>query len=52
MTIYIAFDFRTDAGGKDLDVHSPTLRPYHRLLWSKRVPSAEAFDQDTVRSDA
>ena len=38
MTIDIAFDFRTDAGGKDPDAYSPTLRRYHRLLWSKRLP--------------
>jgi hypothetical protein len=40
----IGFDFRTDAGGKDPDSHSPTLRNYHRLLWSKPLPSGEFFD--------
>jgi hypothetical protein len=50
MTIDVAFDFRTDAGGKDPDAHSPTLRRYHRLLWSKRLPSGESFDlSDTTR---
>jgi hypothetical protein len=39
MTIDIAFDFRSDAGGKDPDVYSPTLRAYHKLLWSKSLPS-------------
>jgi len=40
MTIDVAFDFRTDAKGKtpDPDKDSPTLRLYHRLLWSKRLP--------------
>lgn len=34
------FDFRTDTPpGKDPDVHSPTLRRYHRLLWSKPLPT-------------
>ncbi|CAM3468403.1 DUF6994 domain-containing protein [Occultella aeris] len=38
------FDFRTDAGGKDPDSHSPTLRRYHRMLWSKPLPSGAVFD--------
>ena len=44
MAIDIAFDFRTDANGKDPDSHSPTLRRYHRLLWSKPLPSGASFD--------
>ncbi len=44
MTIDIAFDFRTDAGGKDPDTHSPTLRRYHTLLWSKPLPGGASFD--------
>ncbi len=44
MVIDIGFDFRTDAGGNDPDSHSPTLRNYHRLLWSKHLPSGEFFD--------
>jgi hypothetical protein len=43
MTINTAFDFRTDAAGKDPDKHSPTLRRYHKLLWSKRLPNGELF---------
>lgn len=38
------FDFRTDANGRDPDSHSPTLRRYHRLLWSKPLPNGELFD--------
>jgi Family of unknown function (DUF6994) len=50
VVIDIGFDFRTDAGGKDPDSHSPTLRNYHRLLWSKPLPSGEFFDlSDTTR---
>ncbi|HZL07100.1 MAG TPA: hypothetical protein VFE45_17040 [Coriobacteriia bacterium] len=41
-----SFDFRTDAGGKDPDAHSPTLRRYHRLLWSKPLPGGAPFDLD------
>lgn len=34
-----AFDFRIESGTKDSDSHSPTLRSYHRILWSKKLPS-------------
>lgn len=37
------FDFRTDAGGRDPDSYSPTLRHYHRRLWSKPLPGGVAF---------
>ncbi len=50
MLIDTSFDFRTDAGGKDPDVWSPTLRRYHKLLWSKALPNGRLFDlDDTVR---
>jgi len=39
------FDFRSDTpAGKDPDSHSPTLRQYHRMLWSKPLPSGPLFD--------
>ncbi len=47
-----AFDFRSDAGGKDPDTHSPTLRRYHRLLWTKPLPSGRAFDLDATTPGA
>lgn len=34
----INFDFRKDANGGDPDKTSPTLKKYHRLLWSKPLP--------------
>jgi hypothetical protein len=40
------FDFRTDAGGGDPDKTSPTLRRYHRKLWSKPLPNGDRFDLD------
>src|SRR4051794_34936923 len=50
MLIDTSFDFRTDASGKDPDAYSPTLRRYHKLLWSKALPSGRLFDlHDTVR---
>ena len=39
-----SFDFRTDAGGKDPDTHSATLRRYHKLLCSKPLPNGAMFD--------
>lgn len=41
-----SFDVRSDAGGRDPDSHSQTLRLYHRLLWSKPLPSGVPFDLD------
>jgi hypothetical protein len=38
-----AFDARWDAGGKDPDTWSPTLRRYHQALWSKPLPSGLHF---------
>lgn len=48
-TVDVAFDFRRDTpDGKDPDSHSPTLRRYHKLLWSKRLPCGEVFSLDDV----
>ena len=42
--IDITFDFRVDTPhGKDPDKYSKTLRRYHKLLWSKRLPSGDSF---------
>ncbi|WP_425463848.1 DUF6994 family protein [Nocardioides aurantiacus] len=38
MSIDTAFDVRTDAGGRDPDSYSPTLRDYHQILWTKPLP--------------
>ena len=46
MNIDITYDFRKDAKGKDPDQHSPTLRQYHKLLWSKPLPSGQVFSLD------
>ncbi len=43
--IDITFDFRSDTPpGKDPDTHSPTLRKYHKLLWSKPLPGGVVFE--------
>lgn len=47
--IDINFDFRSDTPpGRDPDTFSPTLRNYHRALWSKRLPSGEQFRLDVT----
>lgn len=38
------FDFRIDSSGKDPDSYSPTLRRFHKQLWSKRLPGGALFD--------
>lgn len=39
------FDFHVDTPkGKDPDAFSPKLRRYHRLLWSKPLPSGRMFN--------
>lgn len=48
--IDITYDFRSDSGGKDPDAYSPTLRRYHRRLWSKPLPCGTFFAlSDTER---
>lgn len=47
-----SFDFRTDAGGRDPDVYSPTLRRYHKLLWSKPLPGGAQFELDNITPGA
>jgi len=43
--IDVSFDFRSDTpSGKDPDSHSPTLRRYHKWLWSKPLPNGLKFE--------
>ena len=49
MLIDTSFDFRTDAGGRDPDRYSPGLRRYHKLLWSKSLPSGALFELDDTK---
>jgi len=41
--IDIDFDFQEEAGWRDSDRYSPTLQEYHRILWSKLLPSGKLF---------
>lgn len=40
------FDFRSDANGGDPDATSPTLKSFHKLLWSKPLPNGEMINLD------
>ena len=42
-TIDTTFNFYSDAGGGDPDSSSPTLRRYHKILWSKPLPNGKRF---------
>lgn len=43
MKIDTTFNVYTDAKGGDPDSTSPTLRSYHQMLWSKKLPNGENF---------
>jgi hypothetical protein len=44
------FDFFSDTPtGKDPDMHSPMLRRYHQMLWSKELPNGEKFNLSMTR---
>jgi len=38
------FNVYTDAKGGDPDSTSPTLRKYHKILWSKSLPNGKIFE--------
>ncbi len=42
--IDITFNFYSDSKGRDPDSASPTLRKYHKILWSKPLPNGIFFE--------
>ncbi len=44
MIIDINFNFFSDSKGGDPDSTSPTLRKYHKILWSKPLPNGKLFE--------
>ena len=46
-----SFNFYSDATGGDPDSTSPTLRKYHKLLWSKPLPNAIKFELTEGKRD-
>jgi len=43
-TIDTTFNFYSDSTGGDPDSTSPTLRKYHKLLWSKQLPNGKLLE--------
>jgi hypothetical protein len=41
---------RFDARGNDPDWASPTLRHYHKFLWSKQLPNGQLFELSATKS--
>lgn len=44
MELDTKFNFTSDAGGRDPDSKSLTLRNYHKFLWSKPLPNGKMFE--------
>lgn len=44
MVVDTTFNVYSDAQGGDPDSTSPTLRKYHKTLWSKPLPSGKSFN--------
>lgn len=44
MIIDTTFNVYSDAQGGDPDSKSPTLRSYHKMLWSKPLPNGKIFE--------
>lgn len=44
MVIDTTFNVYADAQGGDPDSTSPTLRSYHKILWSKRLPNGRTLE--------
>jgi len=44
MNIDTEYNFYTDSKGRDPDSTSPTLRNYHKMLWSKPLPNGKILE--------
>ena len=45
------FDFQAEVNGRDSDRYSPTLQEYHRILWSKPLPSRQMFNLTKISNN-
>jgi len=52
MIINVEFNVHSDSGGGDPDIFSPTLRLYHKILWSKPLPNGQVFELTNNKSGA
>lgn len=50
MLVDTTFNVYSDAQGGDPDSTSPTLRSYHKLLWSKPLPNGKPFELTNNKS--
>ena len=50
MNVDITFNMNSDSNGGDPDSKSPTLRSYHKYLWSKPLPNGEVFELSNRQS--
>lgn len=50
MVIDTTFNVYSDAKGRDPDSTSPTLRSYHKFLWSKPLPNGKIFELTNSKS--
>lgn len=48
----VNFNFCKEAAGSDPDTKSPTLRKYHKILWSKYLPNGKKFDLIDDKKDS
>ena len=52
MIIDINFNFYSDSNGRDPDNTSPTLRKYHKILWSKPLPNGKLLELHNDKNGA
>lgn len=52
MIIDTHFNFYSDSNGGDPDSTSPTLRRYHKILWSKPLPNGNLFELSDNKNGA
>ena len=52
MIIDTNFNFYSDSNGGDPDSTSPTLRRYHKILWSKPLPNGSLFELSDNKNGA
>jgi hypothetical protein len=51
LEIDTSFNFSTESNGRDPDSYSPTLRKYHQLLWTKRLPDGDFLEIEEINSE-
>jgi len=49
--IDVGFDFQKEANYRDSDRYSPTLQKYHRILWSRPLPSGQPFTLEKISNN-